>query len=48
MFLVTHDSKSGCRRCLTSHSRQKVLIKYKQSCQQEEKTANKISNDSQL
>ena len=48
VFLGKRDSKFACTRCLRSYSSQNVLIKQKQRCEQQEKTAIKTSNESHL
>ena len=47
-FSGKDDSKFICRRCLSSYASQNVLIKHKQSCEQEEITAIKTSHESHL
>ena len=47
-FLGKLDSKYICRRCLNCYTSQNGLIKHKQRCEQQERTALKTSNESHL
>ena len=45
-FSGKHDGKNICRRCLSSYSNRIVLIKHLQSCEEQEITAIKRSDES--
>ena len=48
VFLGNHNCIFVCRRCFSSYTKQNVLSKHNQRCEQQKLTSNKISNESYI
>ena len=48
IFLGKHGSQFVCRRCFHFYSSQNILIKHRQRCDQQEKTAFKTSIETHI